>query len=116
MVMPIPGTVKWPGRYTLTPSSMQSRTGRTRSTPAGHEAPDEREPTDPAQALRLLSQREREVLDLLARGCSNSRIAFTLFLAEQTAKNHVSAICDKLHLENRYEVIRRADYLRELSR
>jgi DNA-binding NarL/FixJ family response regulator len=48
-----------------------------------------------------LSQREVEVLRLLAQGASNRDIAETLVLAEGTVKNHVSNILMKLHAANR---------------
>jgi DNA-binding NarL/FixJ family response regulator len=48
-----------------------------------------------------LSQREVEVLRLLAQGASNRDIAEQLFLAEGTVKNHVSNILTKLHAANR---------------
>ncbi|MGI8967841.1 MAG: response regulator [Chloroflexota bacterium] len=52
-----------------------------------------------------LTQREREVLDLLAAGSSNRQIAITLFLAEGTVKNHVSNILGKLHAANRTHAV-----------
>ncbi len=48
-----------------------------------------------------LSEREREVLKMLAQGASNRAIAAELVLAEGTIKNHVSAILLKLHAANR---------------
>jgi DNA-binding NarL/FixJ family response regulator len=48
-----------------------------------------------------LSEREREVLVLLAQGASNRQIAERLFITEGTAKNHVSNILGKLQAENR---------------
>ena len=48
-----------------------------------------------------LSDREREVLVLLAQGLSNREIAERLFITEGTVKNHVSAILAKLQAENR---------------
>jgi DNA-binding NarL/FixJ family response regulator len=52
-----------------------------------------------------LSEREREVLDLLAAGASNREIAAKLFLAEGTVKNHVSNILSKLHAANRTHAV-----------
>lgn len=51
--------------------------------------------------LDTLSEREREVLMLLAQGASNREIAEKLFITEGTVKNHVSSILTKLHAENR---------------
>ena len=51
----------------------------------------------------LLSQREREVLGLVARGLTNREIAQRLIISEHTARNHVSRILDKLNLTRRSE-------------
>jgi DNA-binding NarL/FixJ family response regulator len=48
-----------------------------------------------------LSEREREVLRLLAKGLGNSEIAKTLFLSEGTVKNYVSVIFSKLGVTDR---------------
>ena len=48
-----------------------------------------------------LSEREREVLVLLAQGLSNREIAGRLSITEGTVKNHVSNILAKLQAENR---------------
>ncbi|EWT01192.1 LuxR family transcriptional regulator [Intrasporangium oryzae NRRL B-24470] len=55
-----------------------------------------------------LTPREREVLDLVAAGRSNSQIASTLYLAPKTVRNNVSAIFAKLHVADRAEAIVRA--------
>jgi DNA-binding NarL/FixJ family response regulator len=52
-----------------------------------------------------LSDRESEVLGLVARGESNKRIAARLVVSESTVKYHLRNILDKLHLENRAQVI-----------
>lgn len=54
-----------------------------------------------AQPVEPLSEREHEVLVLLAHGHSNREIADRLVLAEGTVKNHVSNILAKLQAENR---------------
>lgn len=56
-------------------------------------------------ATASLSDREREVLRLVARGLSNSEIADTLFIAEGTVKNHVTHIYAKLDLRTRAEAV-----------
>ena len=48
-----------------------------------------------------LTEREVEVLKLVAKGFSNEEIAATLVVSERTARGHVSSILSKLHLANR---------------
>lgn len=60
-------------------------------------------PSRDVEALDELSDREREVLVLVARGWSNRKIAGELFIAENTVKNHVRSILDKLQLRSRTE-------------
>jgi two-component system response regulator DevR len=50
-----------------------------------------------------LTEREREVLALVARGYTNKQIAEALFVSEKTARNHVSHILEKLGLSRRSE-------------
>ena len=56
---------------------------------------------DGSTSVSALSAREREVLDLVAAGCTNSDIADRLTISPITARNHVSNILTKLHLTNR---------------
>jgi two-component system, NarL family, nitrate/nitrite response regulator NarL len=53
-----------------------------------------------------LTQREREVLERVARGESNREIAEGLGLSEHTVKNHMKNILQKLHLDNRVQLTR----------
>jgi len=56
--------------------------------------------TEPAARL---TSRETEVLELVARGKTNKEIAAALAIAENTVKNHLKNILEKLHLENRVQ-------------
>lgn len=60
-------------------------------------------PQRAVEARALLTDREREVLVLLARGWSNQRMARELSIAEVTVRTHVSRILDKLGVNNRVE-------------
>jgi DNA-binding NarL/FixJ family response regulator len=51
--------------------------------------------------LDVLTEREREVLDQIARGLTNREIAEKMVISEKTVKTHVSNILDKLDLEDR---------------
>ena len=59
-------------------------------------------------AFPELTAREREVLDLLARGHNNERIARSLFLSGKTVRNHVSSVFAKLNAGSRAEAVARA--------
>ena len=58
--------------------------------------------------LEPLTQREQEVLHLLADGASNQDIANQLVVSLATAKKHVASILSKLGAENRTQAIARA--------
>ena len=55
-----------------------------------------------------LTRREREVLELLAEGCSNRLIGERLFLAETTVKGYVSQLLEKLGVSSRLQAVIRA--------
>ena len=60
------------------------------------------------EAFPQLTDREREVLDLLARGLDNRRIARELVLSDKTVRNHVSNVFAKLEVDDRAEAVLRA--------
>jgi DNA-binding NarL/FixJ family response regulator len=60
------------------------------------------------QPAPLLTEREREVLDLIAAGSTNREIAEQLFLSPHTVKEHTSAVYRKLEARNRAEAVQRA--------
>ena len=51
-----------------------------------------------------LTLREKEVLTLIAEGASNKEIAYKLNISENTVKNHLRNIMEKLHLQNRVQL------------
>ena len=59
-------------------------------------------------AFPQLSQREREVLGLIAQGVNNAAIADRLCLSPKTVRNHISNIFSKLQVADRAEAIVRA--------
>ncbi len=60
-------------------------------------------PADLPPAEDPLTEREVEVLRLVAQGMSNQEIAEALVISERTVANHVSSILAKLHLANRVQ-------------
>ncbi|HEX7276360.1 MAG TPA: response regulator transcription factor [Acidimicrobiales bacterium] len=61
-----------------------------------------------SSGMQPLSEREREVLQFVARGHSYREIGANLFIAEKTVENHVRNILGKLHLNRKQELIRYA--------
>jgi NarL family two-component system response regulator LiaR len=58
-------------------------------------------PTEKTLTVDPLTQRELDILRLVAQGCSNKEIALKLSLSELTVRTHVSNILGKLHLASR---------------
>lgn len=57
-------------------------------------------------AARLpLNQREKEVVELVAKGLNNREIADALFLSEGTVRNYISTVLDKLELRDRTQLV-----------
>ncbi len=74
-------------------------------------APKPQPSSSPAMAyVEELTERERDILKLVARGASNREIGETLFITEGTVKNHMSNILSKLGLRDRTQA---ALYARE---
>ncbi|ARU45216.1 response regulator [Corynebacterium silvaticum] len=62
-------------------------------------------PAEQKQGLSLLTPREREVFQLVARGMNNSEIDSALVVSETTIKSHVSSLLAKLHCRDRVGLV-----------
>jgi DNA-binding NarL/FixJ family response regulator len=69
-----------------------------------HSKPQEKG-TGTSSALSVLSNREKEILELLAKGMLYKEIAASLFISQETVRKHVYHIYEKLHVNNRVEAI-----------
>ncbi len=67
--------------------------------------------TQAEQLIEPLSEREREILGLIATGASNKEIANQLYIAEGTVKNHVTHILGKLEVRDRTQAALKAKEL-----
>jgi DNA-binding NarL/FixJ family response regulator len=86
------------GEMVLSPAVTPAVFDALRRAPAAEADQDE-------DGLGSLTAREREVLNLLARGRSNSDIAQELFITNKTVKNHLSRIYEKIGVHSRAEAI-----------
>jgi DNA-binding NarL/FixJ family response regulator len=86
------------GEALLAPSVTRRLLDRFAETLPGDEA-------KPPPALESLTDRELEVLTLLAGGLSNAELAEQLFLSETTVKSHISSVLRKLELRDRVQAV-----------
>lgn len=63
--------------------------------------------TPDAKAISVLSNREREILEFLAKGLLYKEIAVQLYISQETVRKHVYHIYEKLHVKNRVEAVNR---------
>ncbi|MEU6057282.1 response regulator transcription factor [Streptomyces sp. NPDC047097] len=94
------------------PACPSSCASATNPTPTPGELPSTAYhfPQTPSQAQAvvahsLLSQREVEVMELIASGMTNQQIATTCFISQKTVKNHINRIFAKLNADNRGQAI-----------
>jgi len=68
-------------------------------------APNDTGASAPPKTISILSNRENEILQLLAQGMLYKEIAARLFISQETVRKHVYHIYEKLHVNNRVEAI-----------
>lgn len=98
----------------LTPSTARPSVPSVSSTLPPHIAPHAANiPTyiEATAYVEQLTEREREILSLVARGASNRQIAENLYLTEGTVKNHMSSILGKLGVRDRTQAALKAKEL-----
>jgi len=91
-----------------TSSSTRSSTSPINTAPPISTAPSY---IDPTASIEQLTEREREILTLVARGASNRQVAENLYLTEGTVKNHMSNILGKLGVRDRTQAALKAKEL-----
>ncbi len=63
---------------------------------------------DTAEADRVITKREEEVLQLIADGCSTPEVATQLYISQKTVKNHLASIYQKLDARDRTQAVLQA--------
>ncbi len=76
--------------------------------PSAPAQPKAEQETRDGAAIEKLTEREMEILQLIAQGLSNREISGQLFLSEGTVRNYVSTIMAKLHANDRTQVVIKA--------
>jgi len=61
--------------------------------------------SEQVEATAILTARQREILTLIAQGMTYEEVGKTLFLSERTIRYHIGEVIQRLHLENRSQVI-----------
>ncbi|MFE2276744.1 response regulator [Streptomyces sp. NPDC059454] len=74
------------------------------------------QPAEEPEVLPGLTDREREILDLIGEGLTNRQIGQRLYLAEKTVKNHISRLLAKLGVERRVQAAVIATQARDRTR
>jgi DNA-binding NarL/FixJ family response regulator len=64
------------------------------------------QPSNTYQATETLSERELQVLELVAKGLTNEQIAKNLDISKRTVDNHISNILNKTNTDNRVALVR----------
>jgi RNA polymerase sigma factor (sigma-70 family) len=62
---------------------------------------------DTNEDLDLLTNREREIVELLCKNYAYKEIADQLYISRETVKKHIKNIYEKLHVQNKFEVIQK---------
>ena len=88
----------WAGQSRLSPSMASKLLSEFQAMSKRAEEPEE-------PRVPRLTEREMEVLRLVAQGLNNRDIAKELFISENTVKNHIRNILEKLHLHSRMEAV-----------
>lgn len=57
------------------------------------------------EKIAALTEREREVIVMVAKGCKNQKIGQALFISEPTVRRHLGSIFEKLAVSNRLELL-----------